>query len=177
MLCKRWFGLLVLACSAAWAPCARADTPYTVDFKGIGEAPVEDALRNASQLVALQDRPPPSPAALRRRADDDLPRLQDVMHAQGYWASKIAYRLDTNQSPATVTVTVTPGPAFRFRDIRFVLPSGAPAPLLARDGAASVGLPPGGVALSAAVEAANAQIVALYERDGYPFAKIADRRA
>src|SRR6185437_9679747 len=88
-----------------------------------------DALNSASQLVALKDHPPASSAALRRRAEEDLPRLQSVMKAEGYWQAEAAYTLDTNAAPATVAVTVTPGPLYHLAKVEFVLPSGAPAPL------------------------------------------------
>jgi translocation and assembly module TamA len=177
VLRRRWFGPIVLAgWIAAWAPPAAADTPYAVDFAGVGAASLQSALKGASQLVALADRPPASPAALRRRAAEDLRRLEDVAHAEGYWQARIDYTLDMSGSPARVRVTVTPGPLFHIGRVDFLLPSGAPAPLLQRLGAASVGLASGGIALSAPVAAADARIVELYGRDGYPFAKVLDRR-
>jgi translocation and assembly module TamA len=172
-----WLGIaLVAACCAGGARPAAADTPYEVEFVGV-ENGLKDALQNASRLVSLADRVPASPAALRRRADEDLDRLEAVAHAEGYWQVHIACTLDTNQSPAHVTVKVTPGPAFHFGKIEFRLPSGAPAALIDQRGAASVGLVPGAVALSADVEAANDKIIDLYGRNGYPFAKVLDRNA
>ena len=175
MPCKRWFGPVLVCWLAAWILPAAADTPYSAAITGVDDAGLKDALTNASQLVALADRPPASPAALRRRAEDDLERLADVMHAQGYWHAQVRYTLDTNESPAHVTITVAPGPLFHLGKVEFALPSGAPAALPGGAGPTAVGLAPGTPALSAAVTAANDQIVALYGHNGYPFAKVTDR--
>jgi translocation and assembly module TamA len=173
---KRWFGLVGLVCwLAAWAQPAAADTPYSVEVTGVSDSALKDALTTASQLVSLADRPPPSPAALRRRAEDDLQRLQDVMHAHGYWQTEVGYALDTDQTPTRVTLTVTPGPLFHLGKVEFLLPSGAPAVLPGHAGPDAVGLAPGSPALSATVEAANDRIVDLYGRNGFPFAKVTDR--
>lgn len=167
--------LLVCALLTAAAPAA-ADTPYRVDFTGLAAAPLVATLRNDSQLVALMSRPPPSDAALRRRAMDDLPRLQGAMHAAGYWQARVVLRIDTARHPAVVTVAVTPGPLFHYGTITFALANGASATLVAARGPAAFGLSPGAPALSASVEAANAAIVTAYENHGHPFARIVERK-
>ena len=174
----RSYRIWLLVLVGGWLACAApavADEPYRVDFTGVTVPALRDALKNASQLVALADRPPPSPAALRRRAQDDLPRLEAVLHAEGYWQARIAYRVDTTEHPARVTVTVMPGPLFHLARVTFALASGTPATLVAAQGAAAIGLAPGGAARSEPVEAGNARIVAIYEQNGFPFARVSDR--
>jgi translocation and assembly module TamA len=158
---------------------AEADTPYetAITLTGMTSPGLIDKLKAASQLEALKDHPPPSPAALRRRAEDDSQRLVAVMKAESYWQAQVAFVVDTRTSPAHVTMTVTPGPSFRLAKVAFVLASGEKAPLLQRLGAAAAGLTVGGPALSAPVEAANARIVALYAENGHPFAAINERHA
>ena len=89
--------LALVIAAAAIAP-AIADTLYKVDIavEGVKDSKLVDALTSASQLVSLKDHPPASNAALRRRAEEDLPRLQAVMKAEGYWQAAAAYTLDTN---------------------------------------------------------------------------------
>jgi translocation and assembly module TamA len=171
------FLVAAVVCALATTHAA-ADTPYAVDITVTGSrnGDLGTALDGASQLVALKDRPPPSLAALRRRAEDDLPRLDGVMKAAGYWQAKAAYRLDEAPGRAHVVVTVTPGPLFHLGTIAFMLPSGAPAVLPGRDATAAIGLAAGAPALSAPIEAANARLVALYAQNGRPFAAITDRR-
>ncbi len=156
---------------------ARAHVPYAVEISAdVKDKALGAALDAASQLESLKDRPPPSAASLRRRAEEDLPRLEEVMHAAGYWEAKVAFTLDTNAAPARVAVTVTAGPLYHLKDVAFVLPSGEPAPLVSQEGPQAVGLELGGPALSAPVEAGDNRIVALYAQRGQPFAKIDDRR-
>jgi translocation and assembly module TamA len=179
MMGLRLVGLGLVALIALAVPrLARADVPYSVDIAlaGLQNKTLAAALDDASQLEALKNHPPPSAASLRRRADDDLPRLQEVMRAAGYWDAKVAFRLDTRTNPAHIVLTVTPGPLYHLRTAAFLLPSGDPAPLLAKDGPAAVGLALGGPALSAPVAAANERILELYGDNGRPFAKIDNRR-
>ncbi len=104
------FVLVVLA--ARRSRRRRRMSPIASISPGSPSRPVQDALKNASQLVALAGRPPDSPAALRRRANDDLPRLAAVMHAEGYWQARVAYRIDTAAHPARVTRDGDAGTAF-----------------------------------------------------------------
>lgn len=155
---------------------ASADAPYKIDIAidGSKDKKLLEALQSASQLVALKDRPPPSTAALRRRADEDLPRLQQAMNAEGYWQAKITYTLDAKPQPATVAVKVTPGPLYHLAKLEFVLASGAPAPLPQTP--EQVGLTLGAPALSEPVDDANARLVSLYAQNGQPFAQVVDRK-
>ena len=165
------FLMTALAIWPAWA-----DAPYKIDIaiEGSKDKKLLAALQGASQLVALKDRPPPSNAALRRRAEEDLPRLQQAMNAEGYWQAKITYTLDTNKQPATVAVKVAPGPLYHLAKLEFVLQSGAPAPLPLTP--EQVGLAIGAPALSEPVDGANARIVSLYAQNGQPFAQVVDRK-
>jgi translocation and assembly module TamA len=164
----------LLAALAIWP--AFADAPYTVDIalEGKNDKTLLEVLNSASQLVALKDHPPASPAALRRRAEEDLPRLKEAMNAEGYWQADISYRLDTSAQPAKLAVKVTRGPLYHLATIEFLLPSGAPAPLPKTP--AEVGLALGDPALSAPVDGANARIVSLYAQNGQPFAQVTDRK-
>jgi translocation and assembly module TamA len=160
-------------------PPAAAEVAYTTDLhlSGLDNSTIATALHDASRLVSLEDRPPATADGLRRRAEDDLPRLTEVMHAEGYWMAEASYVLDLRKTPATVAVTISPGPLFHYGKIVFNLPSGEPAALLDRLGPTAFGLDPGAPARSAPVEAANEALVEAYARDGHPFAKLADRHA
>ena len=170
---------LALAAALALGAAAPAGIAYKTEIRlqGLEDSKLEEALNSASQLAALQDKPPPSNAALRRRADDDLPRLAEVMRAQGYWSTKLAYTLDSRQKPEQLTVTIDPGPLFLLSSVTFRLPDGGTPALLATLGPGTFGLAIGSPARSAPVAAAEAQIVEQYARNGQPFAKVTDRKA
>jgi translocation and assembly module TamA len=169
-------GLLLLV---PLVPPAAAEIAYTTDIQlnGLDNSAIATALHDASQLVALQDRPPATAAGLKRRAEDDLSRLTAVMHAEGYWMAEASYVLDLRKTPTTVAVTVSPGPLFHYGKIVFTLPSGEPAAVPDRLGPAAFGLDPDAPARSAPVEAAKEALVDAYARNGHPFATLADWRA
>jgi translocation and assembly module TamA len=171
---RRALVLALVVAAAAIGP-AWADAPYSVDIavEGNADGKLVEALKSASQLVALKDRPPPSNAALRRRAEEDLPRLQSVMKAEGYWQAAATYTLDTNAQPATVAVKVAPGPLYHLAKLEFLLRSGAPAPLPKTPD--QVALAIAAPALSAPVDDANARITSLYAQNGQPFAQVVER--
>lgn len=166
--------LLVSLARPAWA-----DMRYTTDIQlhGLDDQTLVDNLRNASQLVALEDRPPASNAALRRRVAEDLPRLQDVMQASGYWTPELSYSLDPAAEPAHLMVAIDPGPLFHLASVIFRTPSGEAPTFLDQMGPAAFGLEIGGPARSAPVAAAERQIVDEYARNGRPFAAVTDRKA
>ncbi|HWI27638.1 MAG TPA: autotransporter assembly complex family protein [Stellaceae bacterium] len=172
---------LALALAPFAAPALAAAPPEItykteLQLQGLDNSRISDALKSASQLIALQDKPPPSNGALRRRADDDLPRLAQVMRAEGYWQAKVSYTLDTSSKPEQVTITIEPGPLFRLSEITFRTPEGGTPPLLDKLGTGAVGLDIGAPARSAPVAAAEARIVDVYARDGHPFATVTDRK-
>ncbi len=171
-----WFAIFcwVLAVSPA-----RADIAYTTEIglQGTDDPALLATLREVSQLVALEDRPPASEAALRRRTEEDVERLKTVAQAAGYWTPRLDYTVDTTATPAHVTVTVTPGPLFRLSSVAFRTPSGEIPALPAQLGPAAFGLEIGGPARSTPIEAAEKRITEEYAHSGYPFAKVTDRHA
>jgi translocation and assembly module TamA len=151
------------------ADAGRADLRYRTTITGAGDSDLADLLDNVSELKSLEDRPPASQEALRRRADRDLGRLTDAAHSLGYWDAQFAYGLDAAADPEKVTVTVTPGPLYRVASVAVVGPDGKPLPI--PPGHAPLPLKPGDPARTAPVVAtANGLLARLGER-GHPFAK------
>src|SRR3954471_22195278 len=70
--------ILFVACLGLVRP-AVAEIAYKTEITGVDRS-IRNALSAGSQLVSLSDRPPPSTAALRRRAEGDLPQLQKILH-------------------------------------------------------------------------------------------------
>ena len=107
----RWpFLTIALAMAVVPGPSVRADINYRAEITGVEDSELADLLDKISELKTLQDKPPVSEEALRRRADRDLGRLADAAHSLGYWDAEFSYDIDTEAEPAKVTVTVKPGP-------------------------------------------------------------------
>lgn len=147
-----------------------------VDVTGIEDSQLKDDVEATAQLVKLKDRPPPSIAALRRRADDDMPRLKQVVEAAGYRAAAVDYAVDEAASPVKVTVKVTPGPLYHLETVTLQTPEGGTPPGIDASDPKAFGLELGGPASSAPVLAAEPKIVDLLAQHGRPFGKVSHRR-
>src|SRR5882672_3130060 len=167
--------LLSLFVAAASIGAARAEVPYAVDITGIADEQLAQDVEATAQLVKLKDRPPASIAALRRRADDDMPRLKQVVEAAGYRDSAVDYAVDEAASPVEVTVKITPGPLYHLATVTLQTPDGGTPPGIDATDPKAFGLEIGGPAASAPVLAAEPKIVDLFAQHGRPFAKVTNR--
>lgn len=164
--------------------------PYALDLSvGGGDAELEGAVRGASALVREKERPPPGAAGLVARARGDYGRITAALYARGYYGGAIrilvngqpaeAVRPDTVlPNPAPVSVTVEPGPLFRFGAIRVEgLPDNA---LTAEDAQArdlnDWELTAGSPAASAAVLKAEGRLVDFWRQRGHPKATVPVRQ-
>jgi translocation and assembly module TamA len=167
------FALFAVATPTAGA---RGDVPYSVEITGIDDDRVQQDIEATSQLVKLKDRPPPSEATLRRRVEDDLPRLRQVVESAGYRAASLDYAVDQSADPVKVTIKIAPGPLYRLDKVVLQTPDGATPPGIDINDPGAFGLEIGGPARSAPVLAAEAKIVDVFAQHGRPFAKVTNRR-
>src|SRR5260370_26842304 len=152
---------------------ARADLNYRAEITGAEDSDLADVLDKVSELKTLEDKPPASEEALRRRADRDLGRLADAAHSLGYWDAEFSYEVDTEAEPAKVTVKVEPGPLYHVASVRVQGPDRHP---LAIPNEPKLPLKPGDPARTAPVVAIEAALAAALGNNGHPFAKVEDRR-
>jgi len=77
--------LIVALIAAALVPrsTARADLNYGTEITGVEDNELAGLLEKVSELKTLEDRPPVSEEALRRRVDRDLGMLADAAHSLG----------------------------------------------------------------------------------------------
>jgi translocation and assembly module TamA len=165
--------LLLVAVSTAGL-CA--ELRYSVDIIGIDDDQLQQDVEATSQLVKLIDRPPSSEATLRRRAEDDLPRLKQVVESAGYRSAAIDYAIDQSADPAKLTVKVIPGPLYHLDTVVLQTPAGDTPPGIDVTQPSAFGLKIGGPARSEPVLAAEPKIVDVFAQHGRPFAKVTNRR-
>ncbi len=93
-----------------------------------GDGAVESAIRNASSLVADQDRPASGAAGLLAKARGDYRRILAGLYAEGYYGGSISIRVGGREAadlppdidlpdPVGVDLVVNPGPVFRFGSV------------------------------------------------------------
>src|ERR1700761_3922077 len=167
--------LLIVTLITALLPgrAVRADLEYRAEITGVEDSDLANLLDKVSELKTLEDKPPASEEALRRRADRDLGRLADAAHSLGYWDAGFSYEVDTGAEPAKVTVKVEPGPLYHVGSVAVQGPDGQP---LAIPNEPKLPIKPGDPARTAPVVATEAALVAALGDAGHPFAKVEDRR-
>src|SRR6266478_3668379 len=171
----RWF-LMTIALAIALVPgaAAYADLNYRVEITGAEDSELADLLDSVSELKTLEDKPPASEEALRRRADRDLSRLADAAHSLGYWDAEFSYEVDTEAEPAKVAVTAKPGPLYHVSSVKVVGPGGQP--LSVPQDEKKLPLKPGDPARTAPVVAAETALLRALGDSGHPFAKVENHR-
>jgi len=89
---------------------------YKTEFTGIENKKLASLFRSASQLIALQDRPPPGMASLERRVLTDLDVFRKVLRSEGYYAGELSYRITPGHPAILVSIDVKTGPKYRFKE-------------------------------------------------------------
>jgi translocation and assembly module TamA len=151
----------------------RADLNYQTEITGAEDSDLASLLDKVSELKSLEDKPPASEEALRRRADRDLGRLTDAAHSLGFWDAQFSYDLNTETEPAKVTVKVEPGELYHVASVEVQDPNHKP---LAVPNAEKLPLKTGDPARTAPVVAAETALLAALGNSGHPFAKAEDHR-
>src|SRR5580704_6754579 len=126
MWIRRFLPIVAFVATLTPGPAIRADLNYRAEITGAEDSDLANLLDKVSELKTLEDKPPASEEALRRRADRDLGRLADAAHSLGYWDAEFSYEVDTEAEPAKVTVKVEPGPLYHVGSVMVQAPDGQP---------------------------------------------------
>jgi translocation and assembly module TamA len=173
----KFLGWLFMALSVLLKPAgpALADLPYKVEFSVLGDSELLETLKDASLLRAEENRPPPTESALRRRVDRDAEQLRNVIRSEGYYDAVLDAEIDLDAIPARVLIAVEPGPRYSLANVSLVGPSGG-----ALEGVdlslKEIGLELGAPARSAAVFSAEQKTTLRLAEQGYPLARVPDRK-
>ncbi len=158
--------------------------PYSVDLPATGDAALDGALRDSSNLIGLRTVAPVGPFALISRARDDRARLETALNSYGYYGAKVAIdiagrplddatlsaALDAASAEVTVAVRIERGPLYRLRRVTL---DGQPTAAAS----AALLLKPGDPAIAADVLAAQGRMLDALRNDGHALAKVSTPRA
>lgn len=183
-LCIRIFivgltGFLVLFAPAADARADETDEleiKYKAVLKGAPDETLKALLTGVSETFDLEETPPASAKMLKRRVEEDLPRMKKAMRSKGYLKAEIDYRLDREADPVNVIFTVTPGPPFILQTVEITLSQPDPQVEVILPKAESLGLESGRRYEAEKIIEAQQQLLTALGKDGYPFPEIADRK-
>ena len=178
-----WLISLLLLVFAAAVPAADV-MPYDLTLKPTGNAAMDQTLLDASLLASLREEAKAGAFALVSRANNDLPRLDDVLRSFGYYDAYIDIRLNglpldepdlvarleasseastTPAAPIPVQVSIDLGPLYHLGEVRL----DGDIPAKAR---AAFTLEPGQPALAASVLAAGQAVLTALREEGYALA-------
>lgn len=149
--------------------------PYEVTFDGQLPDDLKSLLEGVSDTAQRVDRPPSSIAVLRRRAQDDVSRLQQALRSEGYYAGTIEVEVDPDVEPARVVFDIDAGPRYTLRQLIIeVQPMTAPFTVPAVE---TLGLSVGAPAQAQVILDAEADLLAAAKRQGFALAQLGQRRA
>jgi translocation and assembly module TamA len=172
----RLAGLLLFAMVLLPAAPRAADVPYEVQLAGVEDATQRAALEGVSKLVRQQAHPPPSLPALQRRAEADLPALEEGMASFGYYGALAEYTIDAKAKPVKVTLTITPGPLYRLTEYNIIGNDPALTDGTIRVTGRRLGVQRNDPAAAAAVRDSEQRLLSLLARQARPLAKVVDRK-
>ncbi|MEZ5813045.1 MAG: autotransporter assembly complex family protein [Rhizobiaceae bacterium] len=162
---------------------------YSVEFDVLGDdEAVTEALNAASLLVSEREKPASGSGGLIAKARGDYQRLLAALYTEGYYGGSISILIDGREAgqlapdanlpdPATVVISVDPGPLFHFGRAEIV--NRAPSTDDPDDKVAAPedeGFAPGEVARSGKIKRAGRLAVEAWRQQGHAKAKVAERR-
>ena len=156
-------------------PAAAQDLRYVVAIEGVQDSALRQLLQQVSETERLIDRPPPSLARLRRRAQDDRPRMLEVLRSEAYYAAQIEIALDNQVRPIQVTFRIDLGPVYRFGSVSIEVEP--PEPRLTVPTPAEIGLRLGEPAAARTVLGAEQTLLNRVRGQGFILAQPGRRRA
>lgn len=154
--------------------------PYEVNWVGLDDEKVLNSLRDAADLMTLQERPPASMNGIRYRIAGDIPEMIKVLKTYGYYDATISSDLSLEENSAEVTIFIHAGPQYSlssyevFHGNECNLPLEIPCcPPFSPE---LLGLKIGAPALS--IHIVNAELTLLSElaKCGYPLASVEKRQ-
>ncbi|MBI3900643.1 MAG: BamA/TamA family outer membrane protein, partial [Chlamydiia bacterium] len=152
---------------------------YEVHFEGVEKGSLLKSLKDASQLISLQDHPPASIYGLRYRMQEDVPELLKVLRAYSYYDADIHMQLSAEEEPYQVYVFIRLGPPFLLSsyevyhgDCKELATLVSCTPFSPE----AVGLHLQKPALAVDIVNAELNALALLSRCGYPLASVEKRR-
>ncbi|MFZ5608560.1 MAG: autotransporter assembly complex protein TamA [Pseudomonadota bacterium] len=156
-------------------PLATAPIDYRVTFGGFAGIGMEGRARDLARLLDDKAEPVTSYAGLRRRLDNDIKVLRQLLISEAYYGARLDGRIrPTPEGRWQVEVLATPGPRYEVGGIDIALdPADATLPDL--EGALGGILLVGDPARADTILAADGALALAPKTRGYPFAELVSR--
>src|SRR5690606_20195322 len=149
--------------------------PYQVSFVGLDDEKALSSIRDASDLITLQTRPPASINGIRYRIAGDIPEMLKVLRAYGYYDAEVTSDVQMQESSAHVTIYLHTGPQYTLHSYEVTrgnCEEKADIPCCSPLTPNLLGLRLGSPALSVNIVNAELNLLSELSRCGYPLASI-----
>lgn len=147
---------------------------YSVEFLGVQESALEAQIRAHSVLWANRRTRLDSLAQLRRRLQEDTNTILKLVRAEGYYGANLETRItpttSTREDALNITITITLGPRYVFKDITIEGITDLHADL-----AKILGFMPGSPVITQNMLEGETQLKHQLPILGYPFASLGER--
>jgi translocation and assembly module TamA len=156
---------------------------YRVDFVSVGDANIDQTLKDTSDLQALRASAPVGPFGLIARGRSDVDRLTTVLESFGYYECRVVIKINgmllndpglgdvlsalPKGSDARVTISFVLGTIYTLRSIN--IEGELPDSINARE---ILGLRAGQPAVAATVLAGGSRLLTALQEEGYAFATV-----
>lgn len=172
-----WLCPLLVAASLFCHGAPECAAAYDVRLEGVEDGALRDDMEAVSGAIRWRDKPPATLGILSRRAEDDLPQLLKVLHSAGYYAAEADFVLDGERQPPLITFRVKSGGVFRLESVEYRPgEEGDPALLQKLPAPEALGLHRGDPSVATVILEAEKRLVEAMKREGYPFARVDQRR-
>jgi len=149
---------------------------YSVTIKGTKDSELIELLRSVSDSVERENYPPPTRLLLEDMARDDTGKMEKVLRARGFYTGTITSEVKEAKEGYEIIFSVDAGPPFLLKKIRIIPAEESTKTEAKMPSAADIGLKEGETGTAKSIINAGEKLLSLLRAQGYPFAKISDRK-
>ena len=140
-----------------------------------GAEQLKSRIKKTATLFTKRSKPPATLVGVEYRAKEDVETIRKLLRSEGYFASRIDWRITENEGkkgdPATAVLVIDAGPRYSFGDVQVVRKPGSAGKATAIQKPATAS-----PYSSDAILKTETAIFSSYKARGFPFVKIASRR-
>ena len=151
---------------------------YTLQINGVDDQTV-DLLKSASRLIKLQESPPATLTALKRRAEADIPNFIKVMHSLAFYSANVDVDIKVNQTPILIQFNIEPGLQYPLKEFKIISSQGEEGACLFHFDEIQLkdlGIVINAPALPKTIIDAEEALLELLEKESFPLARITQRQ-
>jgi len=90
---------------------------YKVKITGASDGSVKSSIKESTVTWKLRKRLPSTEGQLRRRIEKDIPAIEAILEANGYYDGSVTTEIDQGRNPLLVYLKIMQGEPYRFRQV------------------------------------------------------------